>query len=191
MPGKKYNRGDVVIRKAEEGDLPVLVDFLVKLALHVAGPPSQKLKKKERKRLLDFLAEALADKDKLVVVADIPDTGLVGMAYIYIWRSQGIWERASDHELKSGIIDDIWVEPAFRKLGIFSAMLRELLSFADSRDVPELILEYAVSNKEAEATWNKLGFQVTGVRAAAFTSTVKQKLGPALNQGPGVRSIER
>ncbi|HCS26346.1 MAG TPA: GNAT family N-acetyltransferase [Spongiibacteraceae bacterium] len=173
---KKYNREDLVIRKAKDDDLPVLVDFLVKLALHVAGPPSQKLKKKERKRLLDFLASALSDKDKLVVVAELPDAGLVGMAYIYIWRSQGIWEQAGDHEFSSGIIDDIWVEPAFRKLGIFSAMLRELIAFAESRAVPELILEYAISNKEADATWKRLGFQVTGVRAAAFTSLVKEKL---------------
>jgi ribosomal protein S18 acetylase RimI-like enzyme len=174
---KKHNREDLVIRKAEEGDLPVLVDFLVKLALHVAGPPSQKLKKKERKRLLDYLASACVDKDKLVVVAEHSDSGLVGMAYIYIWRSQGIWEQAGDHEFKSGIIDDIWVEPAFRKLGIFSDMLRELVAFAENRDVPELILEYAVSNKEADATWKRLGFEITGVRAAAFTRSVKIKLG--------------
>lgn len=177
MVVKKHNRDDLVIRKAEKGDLPVLVDFLVKLALHVTGPPSQKLKKKERKRLLDFLAAALGDTDKLVVVAELPDTGLVGMAYIYVLRSQGIWEQAGDYEYKSGIIDDIWVEPAFRKLGIFSAMLRPLIAFAESRDVPELVLEYAVSNKEAEVTWKRLGFEVTGVRAAAFTSLVKTKLG--------------
>lgn len=176
MVKKNHSRDDVAIRNAEEGDLPVLVDFLVKLALHVAGPPSQKLKKKERKRLTDFLAAALTDKDKLVVVAELPGTGLVGMAYIYIWRSQGIWEQAGDHEFKSGIIDDIWVEPEFRKLGIFSAMLSELIEFAERRDVPELILEYAISNKEADATWKRLGFEVTGVRAAAFTSLVKGKL---------------
>ena len=174
---KTYSRKDLLIRKAEDGDLPVLVDFLVRLALHVTGPPSQKLKRKERKRHLDFLAAALGDSDKLLVVAELPDTGLVGMAYVYIVRSQGIWEQAGDYEYTSGIIDDIWVEPAFRKLGIFSAMLRRLIAFAESRDVPELILEYAISNKEAEATWKRLGFEVTGVRAAAFTSLVKSKLG--------------
>ncbi|MAY37095.1 MAG: GNAT family N-acetyltransferase [Spongiibacteraceae bacterium] len=176
MAAETYNRDDLIIRKAGEDDLPALVDFQVKLALHVAGPPAQKLKKKERKRLLEILAAALIDNDKLLVVAELPNAGLVGMAYLYIWRSQGIWEQAGDHVFKSGIIDDIWVEPDFRKLGIFSAMLTQLIAFAEKRGVPELILEYAISNKEADATWKRLGFQVTGVRAAAFTSVVKEKL---------------
>ncbi len=176
MVNRKHNRDDLVIRKAQEDDLPVLVGFLAKLALHVAGAAPKKLKKKERTRLMEFLAAALVDNDKLVVVAELPDTGLVGMAYIYVWRSQGIWEQAADHEFKSGVIDDIWVEPEFRKLGIFSSMLKTLIAFAEKRDVPELILEYAISNKEADATWKRLGFEVTGVRAAAFTNQVKAKL---------------
>lgn len=176
MAAETYNREDLIIRKAGEDDLPALVDFQVKLALHVSGAPAQKLKKKERKRLLEILAAALIDNDKLLVVAELPNAGLVGMAYLYIWRSQGIWEQAEDQVFKSGIIDDIWVEPDFRKLGIFSAMLTQLIAFAEKRGVPELILEYAISNKEADATWKRLGFQVTGVRAAAFTSVVKEKL---------------
>jgi len=176
MIEKRQNLENVVVREAQEIDLPVLVDFLVKLALHVSGAPLQKLKKKERRRLLDFLSAALADNDKLVVVAELPDVGLVGMGYIYIWRNQGIWEQTVEQEFKSGIIDDIWVEPEFRKLGIFSAMLRELIAFAESHNVPELILEYSAANKEADATWKRLGFQVTGVRAAAFTPSVKEKL---------------
>jgi len=55
-------------------------------------------------------------------------------------------------------------------------MLRELIAFAESHNVPELILEYSAANKEADATWKRLGFQVTGVRAAAFTPSVKEKL---------------
>jgi len=164
------------IRKARKGDVPVLLDFLAKLALHVAGSAPQTLKKKERKRLQEVLTAALLDDDKLLVVADLPGSGVVGMGYIYIWRSQGIWEQAGDHEFKSGIIDDIWVEPEYRQMGIFNALFSELIAFAEQREVQELILEYAISNKEAEATWTRLGFKTTGVRAAAFTSVVKEKL---------------
>lgn len=38
------------------------------------------------------------------------------------------------------------------------------------------MLEYSATNKEAEATWTRLGFKTTGVRAEAFTTTVKEKL---------------
>ena len=176
MVKKDETGDDIVVRKSEKADFPVLVEFLAKLALHVAGSPPQTLKKQEQKRLRDFLTAALDDPDKLVLVADHPEAGVVAMGYVYVWRSQGIWEQAGKQEFRSGVIDDIWVEPGFRKLGIFSKMVAELVAFADSRGAQELVLEYSVSNQEAEAAWKKLGFKITGVRAAAFTGTVKEKL---------------
>ena len=176
MTKQKSTSGKFTIRSATENDLPILVDFLVKLALHVAGDVPQTLKPKEHRRLTDFLAASLVDDDKRVVVAELPDAGLVGMGYIHIWHSEGIWEQLGDQRFRTGIIDDIWVEPAVRQSGIFTAMLEALVTFADNRGVQELVLEYSLSNREAEATWKKLGFEVTGVRASAFTDTVKQKL---------------
>lgn len=98
------------------------------------------------------------------------------MGYVYVWSSQGIWAQAEPVEFKSGMIDDVWVEPEFRNRGIFKALLRDLVAFAESHNVPELILEYSASNEEARAAWTKLGFRPMGIRAAAFTSTVKQAL---------------
>lgn len=181
MAAKGYNIDKLKIREARKADFPVLVDFLAKLALHVANNSPLTLKKEERKRLQDNLADALVDDDKLVVVADHVESGVVGMAYIYIWRSQevweqGVWEQAAEQELKSAVIDDIWVEPNFRQLGVFSALLSELVAFSESHGVQALMLEYSVTNKEAKATWARLGFKTTGVRAEAFTTTVKEKL---------------
>lgn len=170
------NSDNFVIRKAMQADVPMLVEFLARLALHVVGTSSHTLKKKERNRLMATLQSSLSDPDKLLVVAETDDARLVGMGYLYVLRNQGIWEQSGDVEFKSGIIDDVWVEPDFRKLGIFSAILRELLAFAKSHAINELILEYSTSNKEAAATWKKLGFQPTGVRAAAFTSVVQEAL---------------
>lgn len=172
----KRNSEKFSIRNAIVSDLPVLVDFLAKLALHVAGAAPYTLKIEERERLMATLRASLSDPDKLIVVAETPNTRLVGMGYLYAWRNQGIWEQAGEVELKSGIIDDVWVEADFRKLGVFSAILSHLVAFAKSHDIDELILEYAVSNKEAAATWTKLGFKPTGVRAAAFTSVVQNAL---------------
>lgn len=176
MAVNKGNADKFTIRKAVQADLPVLVDFLAKLALHVAGVPPQTLKKEERNRLMAVLRSSLSDPNKLLVVAEAASARLVGMGYLYVWRNQGIWEQAEEVEFKSGIIDDVWVEPDFRKLGVFSAILRELVTFAESHDIDELILEYAVSNKEAAATWTKLGFKPTGIRAAAFTTVVRDAL---------------
>jgi ribosomal protein S18 acetylase RimI-like enzyme len=176
MARKKASKAAFVLREAREEDLPVLVEFLAKLALHVSGAPPQNLRKNEHHRLLNVLRSSLGDDNKLLTVAETPDAGIIGMGYIYVWHSQGIWEQAEALVYRSGIIDDVWVEPDFRNLGIFRALLRELVGFAESHHVHELILEYAESNKEAKAAWAKLGFKTTGIRAAAFTSTVKEAL---------------
>lgn len=176
MTSKKQNARQYLIREAEEDDLPVMVDFLAKLALHVAGAPPQSLKEDERDRLLAVLRSALTDSSRQLVVAEVPAVGLVGMGYVYLVRSHGIWEESKHVEFKSGIIDDVWVEPEFRKLGIFAALLRKLVDFAESHGAYELILEYSASNKEAKAAWSRLGFKTVGVRAAALTGSVQQAL---------------
>jgi len=172
---KKYNTDKIRIRKALQKDLPVIVDFLARLALHVAGESSHTLRKKEKKRLMSVLRSTLSDQNKLIVVAEV-NTKLVGMGSLFACFSQSIWEQTRDIEFKSGIIDDVWVEPDFRKIGVFSAILRELVAFAENHNIEELIIEYAVSNKEAAETWTRMGFNPTGVRAAAFTSVVQKTM---------------
>lgn len=164
------------IRQAAAADLPTLVDFLASLALHVSGASPKKLKKKERQRLLAGLAESLDDEDKLIVVADVPDVGVVGMGSIIVWRNQSIWEQATPVEHKSGIIDNVWIEPSFRKMGMFVAILTELVGFAEKDGAFDLVVEYSLANKEAAAVWTKLGFEPTGVRAAATTVAVQNAL---------------
>lgn len=176
MGRKKADRDGFAIREAQEKDLPEMVGFLARLALHVSGAPPHDLKEREHKRLLKTLRSSLDDPNRRLVVAENTDAGLVGMGYVYIWRSQGIWEQSGSEEFKSGVIDDVWVEPDFRNRGIFKALLRDLVAFAEQHHASELILEYAASNKEAKAAWTRLGFKTTGVRAAAFTSVVRQVL---------------
>jgi ribosomal protein S18 acetylase RimI-like enzyme len=176
MVRKKKTASKYLIREAVEDDLTVLVEFMAKLALHVSGAPSQNLKEDERDRLVEVLRSSLTDANKHLVVAEVPGTGLVGMGYVYVLRSQGIWEQTSHVEFRSAVIDDIWIEPEFRKLGIFPDLLRSLVAFAESRGAYELILEYSASNKEARAAWSRLGFETVGVRAAALTSSVQEAL---------------
>ena len=172
----KRSLPDFHIRDAAEADLHVLVDFLKKLALHVNGGPELELKESEYQRLLEALEAALASPDKRVVVAEHCTAGLIGMGDVTVWSSQSIWEQATVTEYRSAILDDIWVEPAFRKAGVFKALLKRLVEFADERGAHDLVLEYSSSNKEAISAWTRLGFVTTGIRAAAFTRNVKEAL---------------
>lgn len=176
MASRKKAISRYLIREAVEDDVPVLVEFLAKLALHVSGGPPLDLEEDERDRLIAVLRSSLTNPDKQLVVAEVPGAGLVGMGYIYISINQGIWEQTSHVEYRSGIIDDVWVEPDFRRLGIFPDLLRKLVAFAESCGAYELVLEYSASNKEAKAAWTRLGFKTIGIRAAAFTTSVSEAL---------------
>lgn len=165
-----------IIREANEDDIPVLVGFLVNLGLHVSGAERKTLSRKAKKQLRDFLRDYLDDTEKLLVVACTPDNEVVGMGNIQVWHNPNLWEEAEDLNLKSGFIDDLWVEPAHRNQGILARMLNVLIDFAETHDIEELILEYAITNKEAAGVWQRLGFTPTGVRAAANTESVRQKL---------------
>ena len=64
-----------VIREAWEEDLPEMVGFLAKLALHVSGAPPHDLKESEYKRLLRTLHSALDDHvtvDNNATITEIP-----------------------------------------------------------------------------------------------------------------------
>jgi len=156
-----------------------MVDFLVELGLHVSGGERQVLSREAEQRLRSFLSGYLDDEDKHLVVACSADGEVVGMGNIHIWDSPNLWEEAEDLDLKSGFIDDLWVEPACRKQGIMTLILKELIKFAESHEIEELILEYSLSNEEAVTAWERLGFKPTGVRAAAWTRSVREKLSDA------------
>lgn len=167
---------EITIRKAGEKDIPVLINFLVDLGLHVSGGRRHTLSRKAKKQLRDHLIEYINDNDKLLVVACTLDGKVVGMGDIQIWHNPNLWEEGEEVDPKSGFIDDLWVEPAWRKRGILNRMLQALLDFAETHDINELILEYAVTNKQAARAWKRLGFTPTGVRAAAGTDVVRQRL---------------
>ena len=167
---------DITVREARAEDVPVLVGFLVDLGLHVSGAERQTLSRKAKRRLQVFLRDYIDDRDKYMVVACAPDGVPVGMGNIQIWHSPNLWEEAEDQGQKSGFIDDLWVDPGFRQQGIMSRMLNALVGFAEEHDIEELILEYAITNREAAVVWERLGFEPTGVRAAASTELVRQRL---------------
>lgn len=181
----RFNRAEMkkrakfTVREANESDIPVLVDFLVNLTLHVSGAERQSLSADAINRLEELLHDYIDNEEKFMVVACTKDDEVVGMGNIQIWHSPNLWEEAEEPDLKSGFIDDLWVEPGYRKQGIMSLMLNALVDFAERHDIEELILEYSITNKEAAAAWESLGFTPTGVRAAANTEAVRQKLNRA------------
>jgi len=170
---------DFTVREATTDDIPVLVDYMVDLALHVSGDRRETLTSEARERLILFLADCIEDTEKLIVVAcESKDEAnrVIGMGNIQIWRSPSLWDEAEAPETLSGFIDDLWVDPDYRRLGVMDLILTRLLDYAEQHRIKELILEYSIANKEAASVWSKLGFETIGVRSAASVSTVRSRL---------------
>lgn len=178
----------ITIRKAKAGDVPELVRFLIRLDAHVAGVPPEELGLTETgQRQLRQRLESFIDADgRLVLVAAVAGGTLIGMGHIHIWHHSDIWTNPERQGLKSGYIDDFWVEPDWRGKGVATRLVQRLLDFAREQGINELVLEYALHNPEADIFWKRLGFRPTGVRASAWLSDVMETL-PAPERTVGTK----
>lgn len=168
----------VVISEAEEADIPEVVELLFRLDAHVSGAPREILRMtaEGERELSERMRSYLVNPWKLLVVARHPEAGVVGMGDIALWKHAEVWETPERQGQWYGVIDDVWVEPDFRRQGLNRRMLRKLVEFARSRDVESLQLEYAASNREAARAWKELGFRPVGIRAAATAAEVLAQL---------------
>ncbi|MDX1581065.1 MAG: GNAT family N-acetyltransferase [Alphaproteobacteria bacterium] len=177
---------DIIIREAEAADVPHLVTFLIKLDAHVAGvePELLSLTSVGKQQLTRRIESFIDEPGKLLLVAQTAEGELIGMGNIHIWHFADIWVNPERKGLRSGYIDDIWVEPAYRSAGIARRLLKDLLDYAAEQEINELTLEYALHNPEADAFWEKLGFKPTGVRASGWLSEVRENLAATAKKKP-------
>lgn len=60
---------------------------------------------------------------------------------------------------RMGRIDDVWVDPAFRRMGVCRALVKGLVEFFASLSVTQLVLDHIVGAHDAEAMWTRWGFE--------------------------------
>lgn len=180
---------DITVREAEEDDVPTLVGFVVKLDAHVSGADAEALEltPKGRRQIARRLRGYIADPAKLLLVGEASGTGVVAMGDIALWYYEDIWRNPERQGMTAAYIDDLWVEADYRSSGVGRAIVERLVDFAAENDIQELTLEYSASNEEASATWERLGFRTTGVRAAATVTDVRRRL----EGGRGRKTKER
>lgn len=176
----------VELRDAVPDDVPELVGFLIKLDAHVAGvdPEILSLTETGEQQLRDRMESFIREPGKRLVVAVGEDGHLVGMGNIHIWHYSDTWLNPERRGLRSGFLDDLWIEPDHRGGGLARRIVAELLDFAAREDIQEVALEYALHNPEAEAFWDRLGFRPTGVRASARLSDLRTRLRPEAQRKP-------
>jgi ribosomal protein S18 acetylase RimI-like enzyme len=158
--------------------VPRLAELLIRMDAHVAGAPREVLRPTAAgQRDIESRIEGLIDNPHVrFVVATVRGGRIVAMGNLQVWHYPDFWENPERRGRFVGVIDDVWVEPTHRRRGINRRIVQKLLEFAASRGFQELILEYASSNREAEAAWTRLGFSPVGVRASATPAAVRAAL---------------
>lgn len=121
--------------------------------------------------MADYYGKFIDDsKSELLIVKDNKSATYIGMGLGRIlFHDQYI-------PSKSGRIDDIWLEPDYRRKGILKKLLSILIDFFYKNEIESLILDYTDGNNEAESVWPLLGFHPTLITATANIKDVKNNL---------------
>ena len=80
------------------------------------------------------------------------------------------------HIIDEGYIANIAVSPAHRRRGIASALVGELLAYAEENELAMLTLEVRASNEAAIALYTRFGFEPAGHRRRFYTGPVEDAI---------------
>ncbi len=154
-------------------DLGSLVELRHRLQDHMkeSTPALFDLASNWRARKLAYYHGCLEDPDRhLVVLGDRREEAILGMGLSSVIFNSDL------EPARFGKIDDVWIEPRWRRQGLGSLIVAELLRFFHRRGIDRLTLSYAAGNRDAEAFWSKLGFQPALVMASGLYEEVKSSL---------------
>jgi ribosomal protein S18 acetylase RimI-like enzyme len=117
-----------------------------------------------------FYRRLLRSHDAVAVVAEaLPGEEVVGMAI-------GRLQRHPQFEPgRSGKIDDVWVDPRYRRRSVARRMMIQVARHFRQRGIRMLLLEYAIGNRGAEKAWPRLGFSPVFIGATADVGSVLRR----------------
>jgi GNAT superfamily N-acetyltransferase len=151
---------DVLIRRAQESDLPSLGRLGAQLIrVHHSF---------DRERFMApgsdpeggyarFLGTQLADEDVAILVAE--RAGQVA-GYVYAAIEPRSWKELRE---EAGFVHDVVVDERFRRAGIATALVEAVAAWFGSRGVPRIVLWTADRNEAAHRLFARLGFRRTMV----------------------------
>ena len=153
-----------MIRAAEPNDIPSLIDSMNKLVVHVQTRSDdvymQDLEKAGNENLTVMFLQALDDLDTQVLVS-VHNGSYAGFIYGKI-STPFIPTSTIKH---IGLIEMCWVEKTHRNSGIGRSLAQAIEDWFREKNVNYVDLHYLLGNTEAEASWNKLGYNPFRVTA--------------------------
>lgn len=166
-PGRSYT-----IRRAQASDLGPVCELVLALQDHLeaANPALWRMNPKARRNLRGQIVARLNAEGSCALVAEHATDGVVGVVFgRIITNNRYIPSRA-------GQVDQAFVRPSHRRLGVASRLMHELCRFFAAEQVEQITLRYVEGNDEASRFWTAMGFAPRIVTAGASRQTVEAEL---------------
>jgi ribosomal protein S18 acetylase RimI-like enzyme len=153
----KEKKKEIVIRKAELKDLPVITKFALKLLLQhykfdVYNKPNKNMLNNQKK----FFKNCILNTKMwmLLVAEDKTKNKIVGYSLAFIHNRPPVYEIR-----KIGFIADMFVLPLYGHQGVGNLFLKELFKGFKKKKIKYIELTVHIKNDIAKAAWKKYGFK--------------------------------
>lgn len=77
---------------------------------------------------------------------------------------------------RTGVVDQLFVQPRYRRAGVGSALVAELCRYFARQGVDDISLRYVAGNHEAQSFWVALGFRPRIVTVGASRLKIELQL---------------
>ena len=163
---------EFAVRSALSDDIGAFVQMRGELQHHMKArnPNLWDLAEGWRAEKEELHRSCMDDPECHLVAGIARDDSIVGMGLGRIIRNPAL------KPAEFGSIDDVWVVPQFRRWGVGTKIVEDLVRYFRQWDIEALTLNYVEANIEAVSFWARLGFQPAIVRASARRADVEKRL---------------
>jgi GNAT superfamily N-acetyltransferase len=169
---RTVRHGPYTLRPARAADLERLVELLLALQDQIerSNPDLWRMRPDARHNLKGQISGRLKAADSCALVAEHVEDGIVGAIFGRIVVNNRYTPS------RAGQIDQAFVRPDHRRLGVGSRLVAQLCDFFASEGVEDVSLRYVAGNEEAAAFWTALGFAPRIITAGSAREALEQRL---------------
>jgi GNAT superfamily N-acetyltransferase len=159
------------IRPATPRDAPRIKEMRLQTEAHMehSNPQTWRITPEGRQYIAAQIDTALQDPNKITLVAE-KDTEIIAYAQSHVEH------RTLYTPSTVAFIDLLHVDPAHRRKGVATQLVRDLATKFRRRGAQEVNLRYVKGNHEAQAFWTRLGLTPVIITANTTLETLKHKL---------------
>lgn len=154
----KARATEVAVRRARAGDVDAVVAMRSALIdSSRSNPINRRLRREFRDLARPLFASQLEDPRCLTLLA-LAGERAIGMLRCMLSAANPLHDPP-----RHGYVLSVYVEPAHRRSGVLSALMRHADAWCAQQGVVEMRLHCGVENKVGNAAWKALGFEAAEV----------------------------